>query len=167
MRMFLVLLLMISTTGFAAGKAKYNSIYCEGEVCYENAVDKTAATKKQVAFYKRCYVVVEAKGKFESCVTSDKPFEKPAPTPAPKVEVQSAVQPASKVNRFRVIAGMGTKTDLKNKYEVTEAGNEYITEQRKGFVYGVGYDRVIHKDISAGISVLSNETGLINIGLDF
>ncbi len=80
--------------------------------------------------------------------------------PAAKLEV--AKEAAPKRNRVRLIGGSGP-TDLE-----TSVGPSSVTvKSTSGAVGGVGYDRLLNNSLSIGGQALTNETYLINLGLDF
>lgn len=78
---------------------------------------------------------------------------------APKV----AEAPKPLKNRFRLLGGYGYTGGLKVTKDATSAE---ITP-KKGFVGGVGYDRLLTDKISGGATVLSNDSLLLNLGLDY
>jgi len=66
-------------------------------------------------------------------------------------------------NRVSVMAGRGPREGLKR----TVTASKVVVESDVGGMVGAQYQRLINKDISLGIQGQSNETVLINIGLDF
>jgi hypothetical protein len=65
-------------------------------------------------------------------------------------------------NRLRLLGGLGPKTGT-----VSRHGNYVSLDENKGLVLGLGYDRLITNRFSIGAAALSNETFLLNLGLDF
>lgn len=108
--------------------------------------------------------VKQADGK-ESCV----PAEKFKVVPRKQQFVVTRTKQTDKLvcgpnkNRASLLAGNGPKEGLTR----TNNGNEVIVESRVGAVGGVQYQRLITDKISVGAQVQTNESVLVNIGLDF
>lgn len=66
-------------------------------------------------------------------------------------------------NRLSIMAGNGPKEGL----ERSKTASKVTVESRVGTVGGVQYQRLLTDRISAGVQVQSNESALVNIGLDF
>jgi hypothetical protein len=66
-------------------------------------------------------------------------------------------------NRFSYLAGKGTRPGLRT----VRTDNEVTVESKVGAVGGLQYQRLIYEDISVGAQVQTNDTVLVNIGLDF
>lgn len=66
-------------------------------------------------------------------------------------------------NRFSVLVGNGPKEGLDRSKTATTV----TVESRVGAVGGLQYQRLITDDVSLGIQGQTNESVLINIGLDF
>ena len=66
-------------------------------------------------------------------------------------------------NRVSLLAGNGPKEGL----ERTNNGSKVTVESRVGAVGGVQYQRLLNDRISVGAQLQSNESALVNIGLDF
>lgn len=69
----------------------------------------------------------------------------------------------NKKNRFSVMAGKGPKPGLDRR----NYGNVVEVESRTGTVGGAQYQRMLNTEISVGAQLQTNETVLLNIGIDF
>ncbi len=66
-------------------------------------------------------------------------------------------------NRISLLGGEGPK----KKVSVSSDANSVTMESKSGAVGGIQYQRSLTERINVGAEVLSNETGLVSIGLDF
>ena len=66
-------------------------------------------------------------------------------------------------NRISLLAGNGPKEGL----ERTNSGSKVTVESRVGVIGGVQYQRLLTERVSVGAQLQSNESALVNIGLDF
>lgn len=66
-------------------------------------------------------------------------------------------------NRISVLGGRGPKEGL----DRDNSGNKVSVESRVGAVAGIQYQRLLTEKVSIGAQVQSNNSGLLNIGLDF
>lgn len=69
----------------------------------------------------------------------------------------------NKKNRVYVLGGFGPT----NRLEVSSADDGYRVGIDRGFIGGVGYQRKINQDFSAGVQLQSNGVTLLSIGRDF
>lgn len=67
-----------------------------------------------------------------------------------------------KLNRVRAIGGIAP-----SGLNTATVANRAIVTNKLEPVYGIGYDRMLSKKWSIGGQALTNETFLINLGLDF
>ena len=82
---------------------------------------------------------------------------------APKKEMAKEDAPNALKNRFRLLGGYG----LTGRLQTVKDANSVEVSNKFGAVGGIGYDRLLTKKISAGATLLNNETYLLNIGLDY
>lgn len=74
-----------------------------------------------------------------------------------------SVDQARLKNRVSLLGGEGPKKNI----EVTREGDTVTLESKSGAVGGVQYQRELTRRINVGAELLSNQTGLVSIGLDF
>jgi hypothetical protein len=74
---------------------------------------------------------------------------------------KTVVEP--KPNRIRVIGGVGPG----GKFSESVNGNFVDVKNKTRSIGGVGYDRMLNKDVSVGGQALSNGTFGLSLGLDF
>ena len=65
-------------------------------------------------------------------------------------------------NRLRVLGGVGP-----TGVGAEVLGNKAFTFEETGAVFGLGYDRLLTDQFFLGIQGLTNETFLLNLGIDF
>ena len=68
-----------------------------------------------------------------------------------------------KKNRVRLMGGYGPSGKLESSVGASSA----TVKTETGVIGGVGYDRMLNKDISVGGQVQTNKTILLNVGKDF
>lgn len=66
-------------------------------------------------------------------------------------------------NRLSLLAGKGPQNSL----DVDKTGSKVTVETDYGAVGGLQYQRMVNDDISIGIQGQTNESILLNVGLDF
>lgn len=66
-----------------------------------------------------------------------------------------------KHNRVRLLAGQGV-----TRYKHTRIGTFNTIEPQNGFVYGIGFDTPISKNLFVGAEMTSNNNALLSVGID-
>jgi hypothetical protein len=80
-----------------------------------------------------------------------------------KVVTRGAVKPSKKLNRFSLLTGIGPS----HKLHITNGDTYKKFAVKKELLFGANYTRLLSDDFSAGVTVISNESFLLNVGLDF
>lgn len=74
-----------------------------------------------------------------------------------------AETPETNRNRIRVLGGVGPSGGL----NISSTPSSATISTDSGAVLGVGYDRLINDKLSVGGQIQTNDTVLINVGVDF
>jgi len=91
------------------------------------------------------------------------PKAKPVEEANPSDNVSRAPAVETHKNRIRVMGGYGPT----NRLEVSRDASGAVVKTKLGAVGGIGYDRLVTDKIFLGGQALTNETLLLNIGLDY
>lgn len=150
MKKMLFLLVLISVNVVAADEKPIIP-----ELLKDSKIVTTLKNGKQVSFDGNEWMVVRRKA-------PKKLEEKLVLLPSDQSAAQVRKQPAQKMNRARLIGGVGPKG-----FDSTAKANYVEINSKSGVIGGVGYDRLLNEAVSIGGQVLSNGTMALSLGLDF
>jgi hypothetical protein len=150
MKKMLFLLVLISVNVVAADEKPIIP-----ELLKDSKIVTTLKNGKQVSFDGNEWMVVRRKA-------PKKLEEKLVLLPSDQSAAQVRKQPAQKMNRARLIGGIGPKG-----FDSTAKANYVEINSKSGVIGGVGYDRLLNEAVSIGGQVLSNGTMALSLGLDF
>jgi hypothetical protein len=150
MKKMLFLLILVSANVLAADEKP-----TVPELLKDSKIVTTLKSGKQVSFDGNEWMVVRRKA-------PKKLEEKLVLLPAQESPSPARKQPAQKMNRARLIGGVGPKG-----FDSTTKANYVEINSKSGIIGGVGYDRLLNEAVSVGGQVLSNGTMALSLGLDF
>jgi hypothetical protein len=150
MKKMLFLLVLISVNVVAADEKPIIP-----ELLKDSKIVTTLKNGKQVSFDGNEWMVVRRKA-------PKKLEEKLVLLPSDQSAAQVRKQPAQKMNRARLIGGVGPKG-----FDSTTKANYVEINSKSGVIGGIGYDRLLNEAVSIGGQVLSNGTMALSLGLDF
>lgn len=155
MKKILFLLILVSVNTLAADEKPVVP-----ELLKDSKIVTTLKSGKQVSFDGNEWMVVRRKAPKKishEVLLPTIPF-------IVKEELTASVhkQPAQKMNRARLIGGVGPRG-----FDSTTKANYVEINSKSGVIGGVGYDRLLNEAVSVGGQVLSNGTMALSLGLDF
>jgi hypothetical protein len=150
MKKMLFLLILVSVNTLAADEKPIVP-----ELLKDSKIVTTLKSGKQVSFDGNEWMVVRRKA-------PKKLEEKLVLLPAQESSSPIHKQPAQKMNRARLIGGVGPRG-----FDSTTKANYVEINSKSGVIGGVGYDRLLNEAVSVGGQVLSNGTMALSLGLDF